>query len=368
MVPIRCPGGGDEDSRMTISIKKSALLLLAAAAFACSNPVAAGVPGSGNYFDNTGHPDAWSGGERMIPIHTPDGDFRVWVKRTGNNPALKLLLLHGGPAVPSDYLAAMDSFLPGAGIEYYRYDQLGAGNSDQPDNDDLWTIARFVEEVEQVRTALGFTRDNFCLYGQSWGGMLAMEYALKYQQNLKCLVISNMMASIPAYNEYAKTTLMPGLKPADLALVQQLEEEGKTDDPRYMGILIPEFYEQHILRRPSADWPEPLNRALARANNHIYTLMQGPSEMGASGRLVNWDRFDDLHLITVPTLVMGAKYDTMDPAYLQKMAEQMPNAGVWISDKGSHMAMYDDQEAYFSALIEFLNGKANGRNSPQQHQ
>jgi len=311
------------------------------------------APVSG-YFDHTGHADAWSGGARMIPISTPVGDFRVWVKRTGNNPGLKLLLLHGGPAVPSDYLEVMDSFLPAAGIEYYRYDQLGAGNSDQPNDDDLWTIERFVEEVEQVRRALGLSKDDFCLYGQSWGGLLAIEYALKYQANLKCLVISNMMASIPAYNEYARTTLMPTLNPEDLALVQQLEAQGNTDDPRYMGILIPQFYENHVLRRPAADWPEPLNRSLARTNNHIYTLLQGPSELGASGRLLNWDRFDDLKQITVPTLVIGAKYDTMDPSHMRRMAQQMPNAESWISDTGSHLTMYDDQVPYFRVLTGFL--------------
>jgi proline iminopeptidase len=351
---------------MKIASLKRLMLPLVAAATLAAHPAAAEATDTGGYFDNSGHADAWSGGERMIPIHTPQGDYRVWVKRTGNNPELKVLLLHGGPAVPSDYLMAMDSFLPGAGIEYYRYDQLGAGNSDQPDNDDLWTVERYVEEVEQVRTALGLDKDNFCLYGQSWGGALAIEYALKYQQNLKCLVISNMMASIPAYNEYARTTLMPQLKPADLALIQQLEEEGKTDDPRYMGILIPEFYEKHILRRPSAEWPEPVNRALAHANNHIYTLMQGPSELGASGRLLNWDRFNDLHRINVPTLVIGAKYDTMDPAYMRKMAEQMPDAQVWISEQGSHMALYDDQEAYFAALTGFLHELGNADSSPQQ--
>ena len=337
-----------------MSVAKIVRVLLSLGILFTGSQTWADIGATGSYFDNSGYDDAWSGGARMIPIHSPDGDFKVWVKRTGNNPRLKLLLLHGGPAVPSDYLEVMDSFLPGAGIQYYRYDQLGAGNSDRPDNDDLWNLDRFVEEVEQVRSTLGLSRENFCLYGQSWGGLLAIEYALKYQEKLKCLVISNMVASIPAYNEYARTTLMPELKPEDLALVQQLEAEGKTDDPRYMGVLVPEFYEKHILRRPAAEWPEPFNRSLARANNHIYTLMQGPSELGASGRLSQWDRFADLKKITVPTLLIGARYDTMDPAYIRKMAKQMPNAEVWISERGSHLAMYDDQDAYFQSLIRFL--------------
>jgi len=340
---------------MFATISRYAAAILAAIALnACAKQAPTANSPTPAYFDNTGHPDAWSGGARMIPIHTPKGDFKVWVKRIGNNPKLKVLLLHGGPAVPHDYMEAMDAFLPAAGIEYYYYDQLGAGNSDQPHDDSLWTTDRFVDEVEQVRVALGLTKNDFCLFGQSWGGLLAMEYALKHQDRLKCLVISNMMASIPAYNEYARTVLMPQLRPKDLATVQRLEHEHKTDDPRYMGILVPQFYEKHFLRRPAADWPEPVNRAFAKQNGHIYTLMQGPSELGASGRLANWDRFDALKRITVPTLVIGAKYDTMDPAYMEKMARQLPHGEYAFMPDGSHLAMYDDQQRYFAALVAFL--------------
>src|SRR6187551_466888 len=139
----------------------------------------------------------------------PIGTHSVWVKRVGNNPHLKLLLLHGGPGATHEYFEAFDSFLPKEGVEYYYYDQLGSGFSDQPDDDDLWTIPRFVSEVDQVRATIGGTKDNFCLLGHSWGGILAMEYALAHQDQMKCLVISNMMASIPAYNAYATRILEP---------------------------------------------------------------------------------------------------------------------------------------------------------------
>src|SRR6187549_2237160 len=161
------------------------------------------------YLDSAGREDAWAGGVRMIPITTPKGDFRVWTKRVGNNPKIKLLLLHGGPGATHEYFEAFDSYLPAAGIEYYYYDQLGSAYSDQPDDVSLWDLPRFVEEVEQVRVALGLTRDNFYLLGHSWGGILAIEYALKYQEHLKGLIISNMMSSIPAYGHYATNVLMP---------------------------------------------------------------------------------------------------------------------------------------------------------------
>jgi proline iminopeptidase len=262
-------------------------------------------------------------------------------------------LLHGGPGATHEYLEAFDGFLPKEGVEYYYYDQLGSGNSDQPKDDDLWTLPRFVSEVDQVRAAVGGTKDNFCLYGHSWGGILAIEYALAHQDQLKCLIISDMMASIPAYNDYANRVLKPKIDPAALKLIERLEAEGKTDDPRYLGTLMPQFYEKHFLRRPAAQWPDPVNRAFAHLNNHIYVLMQGPSELGASGRLVNWDRFADLKRITVPTLIISGKFDTMDPAHMARMAKQLPR-GEFALTNGSHMSLYDDQATYFAKLTAFL--------------
>lgn len=307
-----------------------------------------------SYFDTRGLPDAFSGGARMVDIQTPAGKYRVWTKRVGNNPRLKVLLLHGGPGATHEYFEVFDSYLPREGVEYIYYDQLGSGNSDRPTDTALWTLDRFVGEVEQVRQALNLTAADFCLLGHSWGGILAIEYALKYPQNLKCLVISNMMASTPAYNDYATRVLMPAMDQKQLAEVKALEAAGKTDDPRYMQILIPLHYEKHLLRLPADQWPEPVNRAFAHLNTQVYTLMQGPSELGASGRLAQWDRFADLARITTPTLVIGARYDTMDPAYMEAMAKKLPKGEYLYLPEGSHMALYDDQQRYFSGLIAFL--------------
>ncbi|QRP62827.1 proline iminopeptidase-family hydrolase [Rhodanobacter sp. FDAARGOS 1247] len=334
-----------------ITVLMSGLLLVMAAAVNAGTP--ATTPGSA-YFDNSGRDDVLAGGVKMIPITTPKGTFHVWTKRVGNNPKLKVLLLHGGPGATHEYFEAFGSYFPGAGIEYYYYDQLGSAYSDQPKDTSLWTIDRYVDEVEQVRQALHLDKDNFCLLGQSWGGILAMEYALKYQQHLKCLVISNMVDSIPQYNEYANNVLMPAMDQKQLAVVKKLEAEHRTSDPRYMAILGPMHYEQHVLRMPQAQWPEPVTRSFGHINEHIYTLMQGPSELGASGRLLNWDRSKDLHRITVPTLVIGAQYDTMDPKYMASMAKKLPHGQFLLCPKGSHMAMYDDQQTYFDGLIGFL--------------
>jgi proline iminopeptidase len=311
-----------------------------------------------DYLDYSGRDDVLSGGSRMIPISTPAGPYRVWVKRVGNNPGLKMLLLHGGPGSTHEYLEACDSYLPAAGIEYYHYDQLGSGFSDQPDDPSLWDLDRFVDEVEQVRAALNLDRDNFVLYGQSWGGMLAMEYALTHQQHLRGLVISNMMSSVPAYNAYAEQVLMPQMDQAALVEIKALEAAGDIENPRYMELLLEQHYIHHVLRMPPEDWPDPVQRGFAHINQAIYVSMQGPSELGISqeAKLAHWDRFDDLAAIKVPALVIGAQYDTMDPAHMEAMAARLPAGRYVHCPEGSHLAMYDDQETYFAGLTNFVLG------------
>ncbi len=313
-----------------------------------------------SYLDYSGRDDVLSGGARMIPVSTPAGRHRVWVKRVGNNPDLRVLLLHGGPGATHEYLESCDSYLPAAGIEYYYYDQLGSGFSDQPEEPSLWEADRFVDEVEQVRRALGLGRDNFVLYGHSWGGILAIEYALRYQQHLRGLVISNMMASVPAYNDYARQVLMPAMDQAALAEIMSLEAKGEIENPRYMELLNTQHYVHHVLRMPVEDWPDPVQRGFAHINPAIYVSMQGPSELGisADAKLAHWDRTGELASIEVPALVIGARHDTMDPAHMEMMAGRLPAGRYLYCPEGSHLAMYDDQQAYFAGLIEFLHGIA----------
>jgi proline iminopeptidase len=320
---------------------------------AATDPETLGAPAAG-YFEQAGRTDVISGGVRRIPITTPKGTFTVWTKRVGNHPTIKLLLLHGGPGMTHEYFEALDSYLPGAGVEYYFYDQLGSYYSDQPEDPALWELPRFVEEVEQVRQALGLGRDNFFLLGHSWGGLLAIEYALAHGQHLKGLVISNMMASIPAYNAYAQQVLMPRMDPGVLAELRRIEAAGDYKNPRYFELLLPHHYVHHVLRMPADQWPDPVNRTFKHLNEAIYVPMQGPSELGASGKLERWDRTADLGRIEVPTLVIGAAHDTMDPAHMEWMAGAVQRGRYLHCPSGSHMAMYDDQERYVDGLIRFL--------------
>lgn len=293
-------------------------------------------------------------GVKLIPIDTPKGKFRVWTKRVGDNPRIKLLLLHGGPGGTHEYFEAFNDYLPDAGIEYYFYDQLGSAHSDQPDEPELWEIPRFVEEVEQVRNALGLDQGNFFLLGHSWGGILAIEYALKYQQHLRGLIISNMMASIPAYNEYANDVIMPALDQEALAEIKGFEAAKQYDNPRYMELLISHHYTKHVLRMPPGQWPESVNRMFEHLNQSVYIPMQGPSELGASGKLVEWDRTSDLAKITVPTLVIGARHDTMDPGHMEWMSHEVKHGRYLFCPNGSHLSICDDQKTYVEGIISFL--------------
>jgi len=286
-------------------------------------------------------------GIRMIPV--VGGKYKVWTKKIGSGP-IKVLMLHGGPGFTHSYLEAMESFLPQAGIEMYYYDQLGCGNSDIPDDPSLWTLPRYVEEVEEVRRGLGL--DNFVLYGHSWGGMLAIDYALKYQQHLRGLVISNMAAGVQAAIKRGitlKNTLLP---PEKLARLNALEAKQDYDNPEYEGIMMEDLYPKMICR--IQPWPEPITRAFRLANLKIYNEMQGKSEFQVTGNFKDWERWDRLHEIKVKALTIGARYDEMDPEDMKRMATLMPNATSAICPNGSHMALWDDQAIYFQHLLAYL--------------
>jgi proline iminopeptidase len=313
-----------------------------------------------SYFNST-EEGVKTGGVKMIPISTPSGFFKVWTKRFGNNPKIKVLLLHGGPGCTHEYWECMESYLPKEGIEFIYYDQLGSAYSDQPQDSSLWTTERFVQELEQVRQALGLDSSNFYLLGHSWGGILAMEYALKHQENLKGLIISNMMASCPDYDKYADEVLAKQMDPAILMTIRMLEERNDFDNPLYMDLLNSHFYPEHVCRIPVKKWPEPMVRSFDKINSDVYTIMQGPSEFGISGRLANWDVTDKLSSITVPTLSIGATHDTMDPEHMKWISETVQNGEFLLCPNGSHMCMWDDQEVYMNGLISFLKKTNSGK-------
>ena len=316
----------------------------------CNQPSTNSSKSISDYF--TYNDSVESAGVKMIPIKTPVGEFKVWTKRFGNNPKIKILLLHGGPAMTHEYMECFETFFQREGFEFYEYDQLGSYYSDQPTDSSLWTTDRFVEEVEQVRMAIHADSSNFYVLGNSWGGILAMQYALKYQQNLKGLIVANMMASVPDYGKYADEVLAKQMKPEVFAEIKSIEAKGDYNNPRYMELLIPNFYNEHICRLK--EWPEALGRAMKHLNSSIYVMMQGPSEFGVSGRLTNWDVKNRLHEITVPTLMIGAKYDTMDPKAMEEQSKLVKNGKFLYCPNGSHLSMWDDQKVFMSGVVDFI--------------
>ncbi len=335
-------------------MKMHLLLILSVCLLICSceykqTPVQ--EPSLSSYFT---YPDSFeSAGIKMIPIQTEHGIFKVWTKRFGNNPRIKILLLHGGPAMTHEYMECFETFFQREGFEFYEYDQLGSYYSDQPKDSSLWLTERFVEEVEQVRSAIGADSTNFYLLGNSWGGILGMEYALKYQHNLKALLVANMMSSAPDYGRYAANVLAPQMQPDVLAEIRTLEAKEDFSNPRYMDLLIPNFYHEHICRLK--DWPDGLNRAMKHANAEIYTLMQGPSEFGIRGRLEKWDITNRLKEIAVPTLMIGARFDTMDPEAMESQSRLVQKGRYLYCPNGSHLAMWDDQKVFMNGVIGFIH-------------
>jgi proline iminopeptidase len=285
------------------------------------------------------------GGSKRIEI---GGGHWVWTKKVGNGN-IKVLLLHGGPGADHRYFEGFEDFLPLNGIEFYYYDQLDSTNSEKTNDPSLWTIPRYTDEVEAVRQGLNL--DQFYLLGHSWGGLLAIEYALKYQEHLKGLVISNMAASADSFVKHV--TKLRSQFPADVrAKLEFYENANRTDDPVYQNLLFEKLYKIFICRLDP--WPDPVQRSLSGWNQHVYQVLQGRSEFEATGRMKGWDRWADLPKIKVRTLTMGARYDEMDPEDMRKMATLLPQGEAWISETGSHFAMYDDQQNYFKALLGFL--------------
>jgi len=314
-----------------------------------------------SYMDYSNSDDQKTGGIKMIPITTPKGTFNVWTKRMGNNPKMKVLLLHGGPGGTHEFFENFDGYLPNQEIEYIYYDQLDSYYSDKPNDSTLWTTEHFVEEVEQVRKALNLDKDNFYLLGQSWGGILAMEYALKYQDNLKGLIVSNMMASIPEYEKYAAEVLGPQLPPEVFKEIKAMEAAEDFGNPRFTELVIQHYYVKHVLHLPRTEWPEFINRAFLHLNPNIYIYMQGYSEFGVTGSatLKGWDVSTRLNELKIPTLMIGGKYDTMDPKYMEWMSTEVQN-GRSVTTNGAHLSQYDDADNYFAGLIQFIKDVNDG--------
>jgi len=277
------------------------------------------------------------------------GGYHVWTRRVGESP-IKLLLLHGGPGMTHEYLESFQDYLPNDGIEIYFYDQLGSYYSDQPDDPSLWRVDRFREEVEEVRQNLSL--DHFYLLGSSWGGFLAIEYAIKYGENLKGLILSNTTASIASYSAYINE-LRSRLPQEVIKKLEEFETEGEYNHPEYERLLDEHLNNKYICRL--APWPDAAIRGFSNLNQQVYETLHGPNEFLVTGSYKDWNRWDDLSNIHVPTLILGARHDSMSVADQEEMGKRIPSSRVNICKNGSHLSMWDDPDHYFSYLKTFIH-------------
>ena len=299
---------------------------------------------------------ATEAGVRHIPI---DGPYQVYTRKVGHGPIV-LLLLHGGPGCTHEYFEVFEQHLSPDEYTFYYYDQLGSHFSDQPSDASLWNVERFREEVEQVRAAVGL--EQFYLFGQSWGGLLGLEYALEHPQHLKGLIVSNMTASIASYTEYLGE-LRAQLPPEDVALMKRCEAAGDYANLEYQERLTA-LYNRHICR--VVPWPEPVQRMFAHLAIPVYHTMQGDNEFVVTGNFKDWDRWADLHRVSVPTLLSVGRFDSMNPADIEEMGRRIPKSRVSICENGSHLSLWDDAQTYFAALKTFLREVEDGSFSARQ--
>ncbi len=272
---------------------------------------------------------------------------RVWYERMGRPDAPPLLLLHGGPGASSGYLQPLMAQAAGEFL-VVRYDQLGSWNSDKPDDLSLWEVPRFVDEVEQVRQALGLGRVH--LLGQSWGSFLALEYALHHQQHLRSLTLASGAAStvecVAGMNRWR--TELPAETQATLARYEATQEYAHPDYVAAMDVL----YRRHLCRV----WPYPAALAddLEKIALPVYTTMWGPNEFTCTGTLLAWDRTNRLGEIHVPTLITVGEFDEVAPSCAETMHQGIPGSRLELFAGASHTAHLEQPEAYWAVLRSFL--------------
>jgi proline-specific peptidase len=286
--------------------------------------------------------------EGFIPFH----GYHTWYRIVGNGEEpgkLPLLVLHGGPELSHDYLEPLEA-MANTGRRVIFYDQLGGGNSDHPHNPSLWTIELFVEELDAVRMALAL--DHLHLLGQSWGGMLGMEYALTQPAGLVSLTVADSAASMVQWG--SELNLLRAQLPLEVQhTLLYHEQEGTTDSEDYQDAMLV-FYRRHICRVDP--WPDYLTRDFEKLaqDPEVYLTMWGPSEFHITGTLKTWDITDRLHEITVPTLLLSGRYDEATPILVETLHKSIPGSEWVIFENSSHMPHVEETDLYLQVLKRFL--------------
>jgi proline iminopeptidase len=300
-------------------------------------------------------PKTRKNGTRFVTL---SNGYHIWTQTTGSGD-IQLLSLHGGPGGTNEVFENFGENLAQYGVSVSRYDQLGSWFSDQPDFTDpenrkkFLNIDYYLAEVEEVRQQLGL--DNFFLLGQSWGGVLAIEYALKYGQHLRGLILSSMIDNLDEYIDNINAIRESMFSTEEVAFMQQCEAEHNFSDPHYVELVaqLGENYLHH------ASDPQP-KHLISTMATPVYNYFQGDNEFVMVGALKDWDRRGDLKNITVPTYLTFGGHETMPLTAARRMASELPSSRLHITPNAGHGQMLDNPDDYFVNLGAFLTDVTNG--------
>ena len=290
--------------------------------------------------------------EGFIPFR----GYRTWYRTVGDREEpgkLPLICLHGGPGASWDYLEPLEAMAE-TGRRVIFYDQLGSGNSDEPHNPALYTVALYVDEINSVRNALGL--EHIHMLGQSWGGMLAMEYALTQPAGLAGLILADTGSSLPQWAAEAKR-LVSGLPPEVQQTLRDHEEAGTTDSPEYKKAYRV-FSLRHICRLDPR--PECVTRMAAKPGDEVYQTMWGASEVNITGTLKDWDITARLGEIHNATLVVCGRYDEATPVLAETIHRGIPGSEWVIFENSAHFPHIEETERYLQVLGRFLSQVESG--------
>jgi proline-specific peptidase len=280
--------------------------------------------------------------EGVIPV--PGGN--VWFKRVGGGSGLPLLAIHGGPGLPHNYLAALGRLADEREVIFW--DQLGCGNSKCPPNTALWTMERSVAEMDAVVKALGLNR--FHVFGNSWGGMLAQQYALDVTSGAVSLTISNSIASIPQFSKMV-ARLKSELDPATQSAIDHHEAAGTTYSAEYQAA-IRTWNETYLCRvRP---WPAELEDAFRNMGTEIFETMFGSSDFHIVGTIRSWNVFDRLAEIALPTLVLAGRFDECVPEHMWEMHRRIAGSRFELFEASAHMPFIEEPDRFDQVMRDFL--------------
>jgi proline-specific peptidase len=271
----------------------------------------------------------------------------IWYRIVGRDGGVPLLTLHGGPGGGHDYLEPLEGLAGERPVVFY--DQLGCGRADQPDDRSLWHINRFVQEVDEVRDALGLDRVH--LLGQSWGGWLAIEYMLGKPDGIVSLTLASTSASTAEFVREANR-LIDELPPDMRDALRRGEREQNFDSPEYLSAME-EFYRRHVCRLDP--WPDAVLRTAANLDgNPVYLTMNGPNEFTVIGNLKDWDRTARLNEIRVPTLITVGRYDEITPNCAETLHAGIAGSEIRVFERSGHCAHLEEPDEYLALLSDFL--------------